>query len=106
MPATVVIDAATRDKLLAAGTPEVELRDENGELVGQFVRRAVEVRDSTGKLVGRFVPPPDAPPAPNGYVLDDEWPSDEEIDRRVREDKTYSAAEVQAFLMGLKRATQ
>ena len=81
---TVVVDAATRDKLLAAG---------NG---------VVAVQDETGKLIGRFVV--DGPPTPpTGYVIEGEWPSDEELDRREREGKRYSAAEVKAFLAGLKR---
>jgi hypothetical protein len=82
----VVVDTATRDKLLAAGNGVVAVQDESGRLIGRFV-----------------VDGPPTPPA--GYVIEGEWPSDEEIDRRLREDKRYSVAEVEAFLKGLRRAT-
>ena len=82
---TVVIDAATRDKLLAAG-PVVELRDEAGNLIGRFART-------------------DGTPTPTaGYEMVGVWPSDEEINRREREGKYYSAKEVEAFLAGIRRA--
>ena len=81
---TIVIDAATRDKLLAAGGV-VEFRDEAGNLVGRFAR-------TDG--------PPDAPP---GYEIVGDWPSDEEIDRRLRESKRYSAAEVEERLRRLRK---
>jgi hypothetical protein len=83
----VVVDAATRDKLLAAGNGVVAVQDESGKLIGRFV------------VDGPPVPPP-------GYVIEGEWPSDEEVDRRLREDKRYSAAEVEAFLKGMRRAAQ
>jgi hypothetical protein len=82
---TVVIDAATRDKLLAAGGV-VEFRDEAGNLIARFTRI-------------------DGPPTPpTGYEIVGDWPSDEEIDRRLRESKRYTAAEVEAFLAGMRRA--
>ena len=84
---TVVIDAATRDKLLAAGG-------------------LVEFRDEAGNLIGRFARTDGSPTPPPGYEIVGEWPSDEEIDRREREGKFRSAAEVEAFLAGMRRASQ
>ena len=80
---TIVIDAAMRERFLAAGGV-VEVRDESGELVGKFYRSG-----------------PPAPPA--GYVIEGEWPSDEEIDRRLQTGPWHSAAEVEAFIAKLKR---
>lgn len=68
---TVVIDGPTRDKLLAAGGP-VELTDEAGNLIGRFVR-AIRIGQ---------------------YVIEDDWPTKEEIERRIREEKRYTAAQV------------
>jgi hypothetical protein len=90
MTNTVTIDAATRDKLLANGNGPVEVKDESGAVIGRFYRTA-----SSG--------PPALPP---GYVIEGEWPSDEEIERAIREDRRYSVAEMDAFLEGLKRATR
>ncbi len=83
----VVIDAATRDRLLANGNGAVDVKDESGTVIGKFYRSG-----------------PPTPPA--GYVIEGEWPSDEEIDRALREDRRYSVAEMDAFLEGLKRATR
>jgi hypothetical protein len=81
---TVVIDAATRDKILAAGGV-VEFRDEAGNLIGRFART-------------------DGPPIPPaGYEIVGDWPSDEEIDRRERESKMYTAAEVEERLRQLRK---
>ncbi len=77
----VVVDAPTRDRLLGAGD-EVEIRDESGALIGRFT-----------KLTGV-----------GEYVIEGEWPSDEELDRRAREGKRYTAAEVEARLRKLKEA--
>ncbi len=79
----VVIDGPTRDKLLAAGS-EVELRDESGEVIGKFVKLT---------RIGK-------------YVIEGEWPSDEELDRRMREGRTFTAAEVEERLRKLKEALQ
>ena len=67
----VVIDGPTRDKLLAAGGA-IELVDEAGNPVGRFVKYTRVEK----------------------HVLGPDWPSDEEIDRRLREDKRYTVAEV------------
>jgi hypothetical protein len=83
---TIVIDAAMRERFLAAGGV-VEVRDESGEVLGRFIR------------TGSPVPPP-------GYVIEGEWPSDEEIDRRLKTGAWHSAAEVEAFLAGLKRGAK
>jgi adenine deaminase len=86
---SVVIDAVTRAKLLAAGNGGVEVKDEAGEVIGRFYPSA-----------------PSGPPTPPpGYAIEGEWLSDEEIDRSLREDRCYSVAEMDAFLEGLKRAT-
>jgi len=80
-----VLDEATSQKLLKAGN-EVELRSASGGLLAKYVR-----------IDG----PPTLPP---GYYLDEEWPSREELQRRVREDRRYSAEEVKAMLKQLRSA--
>lgn len=80
---TIVIGSELREKLLAADGI-AELRDEAGNIIGHYV--------------------PSGPPAPPpGYVIEGEWPSDEELDRREREGKFVSSAQVVAFLAGLKK---
>ena len=80
---TVVIDGPTRDKFLAAkGT--VEVRDEAGALIGQFTK------------LTQIGP----------YVVEGEWPSDEEINRRLREGKRFTAAQVEERLRKLKEALE
>ena len=83
MPTVIVVDAALREKLLSA-TGEVELRDENGVLLVKGVRP-----------LGPPVPPP-------GYEIDGEWPSDEEIERRLREGKWYTTEQVLERLRALR----
>ncbi len=83
----VVIDAATRDRLLSGTNGAVDVTDEAGTVIGRFIR---------------FGPP--TPPA--GYVIEGEWLSDVEVERSLREDRTYSVAEMDAFLEGLKRASR
>lgn len=51
----VIVDEATKAKLLAAG-PGAEVRDESGNLIGQLGEEITELYDSTGKLVCRFKP--------------------------------------------------
>lgn len=77
--ASVVVDAATREKLLANPREIVEVRDETGQVIGSFVAGA------------------------NTYVMaaDGMDISDEELDRRIREDKRFSAAEVMERLRSL-----
>jgi len=76
---TIVVDAALRDKLLAAGD-------------------VAEIQDDLGRVIGRFV----AVPPPVVYVLDEELPSDEELDRRMREGRNYTAEEVIERIRSLK----
>ena len=83
---TIVIDAAMRERLLTAGGV-VNVCDESGAVLGRFIRS------------GSPVPPP-------GFVIEGDWPSDEEIDRRLQTGPWHSAAEVEAFLAGLKRGTK
>jgi hypothetical protein len=77
----VVIDAATREKLLAAGEHEVEVRDESGEVVGRFIRRQ-RMED---------------------YEILGELASEEEIERRRRESPRYTAAQVEERLRRLRK---
>jgi hypothetical protein len=76
---TIVVDAAMRAKLLAAGD-------------------LAEIRDERGQVIGRFV----ATPPPVVYVMEGELPSDEEIDRRLREGRSYSTEEVMERLRSLR----
>lgn len=84
---TVVIDAATRDRLLANGNGAVDVTDETGAVIGKFYR------------TGSPTPPP-------GYVIEGEWPSEEEIERRMTEGNWHPAPVVEAFLAGLKRGAR
>jgi len=59
--------------------------------------------DSTGKFIGTFYKS-GLPFRPEGYVIAGEWPSDEEIDRRMSEGRWYSVEEANAFVEELKRA--
>ncbi len=77
----VVIDAATREKFLAADGQEVEVRDETGEVVGRFIRR---FRLEDYEIVGEFA-------------------SEEEIERRRREDPRYTAEQVEERLRRLRK---
>ena len=77
----VVVDAPTRDRLLGAGS-EVEVQDETGTVIGRFTKLT---------RVGE-------------HLVEGEWPSDEELDRRAREGTRYSAAEVEERLRKLKGA--
>lgn len=78
---TVTIDGSMRDKLLAAGGA-AKLVDEAGNLVAEVV-----VCYRSGK-----------------YVMEGDWPSDEEIERRLREGKRYSVAEVNERIRQLREA--
>lgn len=77
----VVVDAATRDKLLAGVEQEVEVRDENGEVVGRFIRR-LRLED---------------------FEIEGEFASEEEIERRRRESPRYTAAQVEERLRRLRK---
>lgn len=77
---TVTIDGATLEKLRAAGGETVEMVDEAGNVVGRFVKHT----RITTELLG------------------DDWPSDEELDRRTREGKRVPAGQVEARLRNLE----
>jgi hypothetical protein len=72
----IIVDDATRDQLLAA-------------------RDTVEFRDRQGRLLAQ-VPVQYLPPDPS------EFPSDEEIARIMREDRSFTAEEVVERLRSLK----
>jgi hypothetical protein len=74
----IVVDAALRDQLVA-------------------VRDVAEFQDSSGRVIGRFV----AVPLPEEY-LDEEFPSDEELDRRLRESPRYTTDQVLERLRSLR----
>jgi hypothetical protein len=96
---TIVVDDALKAKLLGAGKV-VEIHDEAGHVLGQFVTTAPllgEVRDGAGKLVVRF-----PAPEPTVVVMQGEYPSEEELDRRLREDKSYTAEQVMERLRSLR----
>jgi hypothetical protein len=76
--AAVVVDAATREKLLTAGD-------------------VVEVKDEAGQVIGKFV----AGPNPVIFVAEGMDISDEELDRREREGRNCSVEEVMERLRGL-----
>jgi hypothetical protein len=80
---TVVIDGPTRDRLLSAGG-------------------VVEVRDEAGNPIGKFVKYTQVGP----YLVEGEWPSDEELDRRTREGRRFTAAQVEERLRKLKEALE
>ena len=77
----VVVDAPTRDRLLGAGG-EVEVKDETGAVIGRFTKYT--------RIAGQLVV--------------DDIPSDEELDRRVREGPWHSTEEVMERLRKLKEA--
>jgi hypothetical protein len=67
----IVVDAAHRDKLLAA-TDVAEVRDDSGKVIGQFVPKSLSIV----------------------HVVEGELPSDEELDRRMREGRSFTTQEV------------
>ena len=77
----VVIDAGTREKLLAAPEYEVEVRDESGAVVGRFIRRQ---RAEDYEILGEVA-------------------SEEEIERRRRESPCYTAEQVEGRLRRLRK---
>lgn len=77
---TIVVDAGLRAKLLAAGTA-VEFRDE----AGNVIRRFVDVAGRTSS------------------AAEDVEPTEEELDRREREERRFTADEVLDRLRGLRK---
>jgi hypothetical protein len=83
---TVIVDAATRDKFLAAGS-RVEVRDETGKVIGRFEKAVDPERmEYLKQLVGP-----------------ENWPSEEELDRIEREDRRYTPEEVMEHLRRLSK---
>ena len=77
---TIVVDADLRAKLLAAG-------------------QAIEFRDEAGNLVRRFVAIANGSPS----TPEDIEPSEEELDRREREERRYTSEQVLDRLRGLRK---
>lgn len=77
----VVIDDATREKLLATEEYEVEVRDETGVVVGRFIRQQ---RAEDYEILGEVA-------------------SEEEIERRRRESPRYTAEQVEERLRRLRK---
>jgi hypothetical protein len=75
---TIVVDTGLRNKLLAAGA-------------------TAEIRDESGGLIGRFVADPRAL-----YEIEGPEVSDEELDRRERDDREYTPDEVMQRLRELR----
>lgn len=77
----VVIDAATREKLLAAEEYEVEVRDESGAVVGRFIRHTTAA----------------------DYEPIDVPFTEEEIAQHKQDPARYTAEEVEEHLRRLRR---
>ena len=80
---TIMVDAATLDKLLAAGEV-IEFRDGSRAAVVR-VTKAPDVQ----RLIERVGP--------------ENWPSDEELDRIEREEPSYTPEQVMERLRGLTK---
>jgi hypothetical protein len=75
----IVVDAALCEQLLAIGD-------------------VAEFQDESGRVIGRFV----AAPLPVDYIGDEELPSDEELDRRMRESPRFTTEQVVERLRSLR----
>jgi hypothetical protein len=76
---TIVVNEVIRDQLLAAGKEAL-------------------IQDPTGRIIGRFL-------AETSDAPDDiDWPSDEELDRRLRESPRFSPAQVMERLRSLRKS--
>jgi hypothetical protein len=61
--------------------------------------REAVIQDTTGKVIGRFLA------AVNGeHSVEDEFPTDEELDRRARESPRYTTEQVMERLRSLRRS--
>lgn len=95
----IVVNEALKKELLSLGKV-VEVRDEAGHVLGQFVLtmpKLGEVRDEAGQLLTRF-----PAPEPTVVVVGGVFPSEEELERRLREDKTYTTEQVMERLRSLR----
>lgn len=75
---TIVVDTSVRDQL-------------------QTARDVVEFRDPAGRVIGRYAPVPSAE-----ILAGLDLPSDEELDRRTRESRRFTADEVMNRIRSLK----
>ena len=78
---SIVVDGPLRDELLAAG-------------------EVAELKDSSGRVLGRFVAVP-----PTVYVVEGDLPSEEELDRRLRESRRFTTDQVIEHLRSLRKGT-
>ncbi|MSR55114.1 MAG: hypothetical protein EXS09_17765 [Gemmataceae bacterium] len=79
----LIVDGPFGDRLLAANN-------------------VTEVHDASGKLLGKFVPNS----MPVVYVLDSPLPSNEDLARRMREERSYTAEEVMDRLRSIRERSQ
>jgi hypothetical protein len=97
----VVVDNDLKSKLLAA-RDDVEIRDANGRRLGHFFAHpqpVAEVRNEAGEVLKRY-------PEPNGItiVVEGDWPSDEEIERRLRDEARFTPEQVMERLRSLRES--
>lgn len=77
----IIVDSLHRDRMLS-------------------VVDVTEIRDKSGELIGRFVPKH----LPILHVAGDEFPPDEELDRRLADGTRYTAEEVMERLRSLRKS--
>ena len=76
---TIVVNEAIRDQMLAAG-------------------KEAMIQDPTGRIIGRFL-------AETSNASDEiDWPSDEELDRQLRESPRFTPAQVMERLRSLRKS--
>ena len=98
----VVVDNALRKQLLSA-RDDVEIRDAAGRLLGRFIaspQPVAEVRNEAGEVLKRY-------PEPNGItiVVEGDWPTDEEeIERRLREGRSFTPEQVMQRLRNIRES--
>ena len=76
---TIVVTEALRDQMLAAGKEAL-------------------IQDPSGRVIGRFVAETSNDPEA------DDWPSDEELDRRTRESRRFTPEQVMERLRSLRKS--
>lgn len=64
-----------------------------------------EICDKEGTVIGKFVRSPDVPALPLSVLLGDDWPSDEELERRSRESRSFTPEQVMDRLRSLDNAS-
>jgi hypothetical protein len=75
----ITVNEALRDQMLAAGKEAL-------------------IQDPSGRIIGRFLAEPSTESAPY------DWPSDEELDRRLRESPRFTAEQVMERLRSLRKS--